>query len=171
MPIVWSVLGVVIVVSGVKAGRSDRALRVGRLAVGVLYVGAGALVNAAYLIQGEDYADFAEGSYITFVRDTWSSLVVPNHDLFIGALVAFEAAVGVLVVRGGRSTVVALTAAIGFHVALLSFGWWFYLWSLPVGAALVSLLRAHLRTERQVVGRVSTGHASYATVGSSGRHW
>jgi hypothetical protein len=46
------------------------------------------------------------------------------------------------VIAGGKRTQVALVAAIGFHVALLSFGWGFFLWSIPMIGALGLLLRA-----------------------------
>lgn len=141
----WVVLGVV-VWAGVRSRTDLRALRVGRLAMAALYLGAGALVNAVFVLRGDDYADFAAGSYLPFVRDTWASLVVPNHHLFIGGLlVAFEAAVGVLALLGGRRAALALIGAIGFHIALLGFGWGFFLWSLPMLVGLVLLLQAQLR--------------------------
>lgn len=146
LQVTWVLLGAVIVGAGVRSRTDLRALRVGRLALAALYLGAGALVNAVFVVRGDDYADFAAGSYLPFVRETWTSLVVPNHHLFIGGLlVAFEAAVGVLALLGGRHAVLALIGAIGFHVALLSFGWGFFLWSLPMLVGLVLLLQAQLR--------------------------
>ncbi|HVL03212.1 MAG TPA: hypothetical protein VM386_02120 [Acidimicrobiales bacterium] len=143
--IVWLALGVVVFVAGLRAATSERARRIGRIAVGILYVGAGAVVNAALLATGQDYADFADGAYVSFVRDTWRSVVVPNQDVFISLLVVFEATVGVLVLSGGRRAQLGLLGAIAFHVALLSFGWGFYVWSIPMIAALVLLLRAERR--------------------------
>lgn len=142
MPVIWVACAVVIIGAAVRARDSAWATRVGELGVAVLYLVAGALVNAVYLAEGEDYADFAERSYLPFVRDTWASLVVPHHDFFIGLLIAFELVVGLLALAGGRYAQFGLAAAAAFHVALLSFGWWFYAWSLPILAALVLLLRA-----------------------------
>src|SRR3954471_10357323 len=142
LPLIWGGCGVVIVVAAVRSRHSRRAARTGELAVGALYLGAGAFVNALLLVTGEDYHDFAARSYIRFVRDTWHSLVVPNHVFFISLLIAFEAAVGVLALAGGRLARIGLAAAVAFHIALLSFGWGIYLWSLPMIAALSSLLRA-----------------------------
>lgn len=59
------------------------------------------------------------------MRETWESLVVPNHELFIGLLIAFEATAG----------------------ALVSFGWAYLVWSIPLVVAL-SLLRRAERTSR-----------------------
>src|SRR5919199_2603394 len=111
LQLIWLTCAVAIVAAAVRAGRSPRAARIGRLAVGTLYLGAGALVNAAFLASGEDYADFADHAYIRFVRETWGSLVVPNHELYISLLVVFESAVGVLILGGGRRTQLGLTAA------------------------------------------------------------
>jgi hypothetical protein len=150
LQVVWIACAVAIVVAAVRTRRGTDALRMGRLAVAMLYLGAGALVNAVLLATGEDYAKFADQAYIGFVRHTWRSLVVPNHVLFISLLVIFEATVGVLVLSGGRRTQLGLTAAIAFHCALLSFGWGFYLWSIPMIAALTVLLRAERAASRPV---------------------
>jgi uncharacterized membrane-anchored protein len=141
----WVVLGLTVVVSGVLAARRPRARTVGRVAVAVLFLAAGAAVNAMFLLTGADYDGFADGSPIAFVRDTWQSLVVPRHELFIWLLVVFEAAVGVGAAVGGRATQVAYVAAIAFHVALMSFGVGFWVWSLPMIVGLVLLLRAERR--------------------------
>ena len=142
---VWVILGATIVGYGVRARRCDQALTRGCLAVFVLWVVAGALVNAAILVFGGSYSGFADGAYVGFVRDTWESLVVPHQVVFIGLLVAFEGLAGSLVLVPGRVRQAALVALVGFNVALLSFGWGFYLWSVPVGTGLVLLLRAERR--------------------------
>jgi hypothetical protein len=141
-PIAWVVLGATTFVAALRAGRSARARMVGRVALFLLFVFAGALVNAIYLATGTDYADFADLSYLPFVTDSWRAVVAPNQQLFIGLLVVFEAVAGTLILLGGRKTQVGLIAVIGFHVALLSFGWMFFIWSIPMLIALVLLLRA-----------------------------
>lgn len=146
LPILWVGSFVVIAGAAWRATTSARAQRVGLLGVAFLYIGAGALVNAVFLLQGDDYDGFASGAYVAFVDDTWQSLVVPNAVWFISALVAFEASVGVLVLAGGRRAELGLGAAMAFHVALLSFGWGFYLWSLPMLVALGRLLVVQRRT-------------------------
>jgi hypothetical protein len=164
LPIIWATCAVVIVTAAIRAGRSRRAARTGRLAVAVLFLGAGALVNATFLATGDDYADFADGAYLAFVRDTWRDLVVPSHYLFISLLVAFEAAVGLLVLAGGKRTQLGYVAAIAFHVVLLSFGWGFYLWSIPMIWALSVLLRAERQPRSTPVTAVTEAmpHANAA---------
>jgi len=105
-------------------------------------------VNTLLLALGEDYARFAEGSYFPFVRHTWHTLVVPNIELWIAPLIAFEAAVGTLALLGARRTQLAYAAAIAFHVALLAFGPGFSLWSLPMIGALATLLGREHRRDR-----------------------
>ena len=139
---VWTACALIIIVAAVRSRHSARAVTVGRYAFVTLFLAAGAAVNTVFLATGEDYADFADRSYIAFVRHTWRTLVVPNHWLFISLLIAFEAAVGLLALRGRRWTQCSLAAAIAFHVGLLSFGWGFYLWSIPMISAFVLLLRA-----------------------------
>lgn len=140
--VAWVVLGATTFVAALRAGRSSQARMVGRVALFLLFVLAGALVNAFYLATGVDYADFADLSYLPFVTATWRAVVAPNQGLFIGLLVVFEAVAGTLILLGGRKTQVGLVAVIGFHVALLSFGWMFFIWSIPMLIALVLLLRA-----------------------------
>lgn len=148
LPVIWVACAVVIVTAAARAGHHPSALVTGRRALAVLYLGAGAAVNAFFLARGDDYERFADGAYVSYVRRMWRSLVVPDHHLFIGALIAFEAAVGVLALIGGRRTQLAYALAIAFHVALLSFGWGFYLWSLPMIAALATLLHAERHPAR-----------------------
>ena len=146
LQVIWVVCGVVIVTAAVRVRRHSEALRLGRIGFAFLYLVAGAAVNTFFLLRGDNYAEFASESYIPFVRDTWESLVVPNVEIWIGLLILFEASVGVLALLGGRRTQLAYEAAIAFHIALCSFGWGFYLWAVPMIAALTRLLRA----ERQV---------------------
>ena len=156
LEIVWVTCAVAVMVAALRAHRDTGARRAGRAAVAALYLGAGALVNGAFLLTGQDYAKFADHSYIGFVRDTWRSLVVPNHVFFISLLIVFEVVVGILVLGGGRRTQLGLAAAIAFHVALLSFGWGFYFWSIPMLAALTVLLRAEVAASNRTQETVGT---------------
>lgn len=155
--IVWLLLGTITFVAGIRSRHSRRALHVGRLAVGALFVLGGALVNALYLITGTDYAGFADASSLAFVRDTWASVVAPHQEVWIGLLVVFEAIAGGLVWSGGRWATVGLMAIMVFHVLLLPFGWFFYAWSVPMLVGVGLLLRAHQR-ELAATGAASVDH-------------
>jgi hypothetical protein len=141
--IMWLVLGGTAFVAALRAHHSRRAMYVARVALGVLFIGFGAAVNAVYLAFGNDYyADFADASRFPFVRDTWESLVLPNQGLFIPLLIAFEATAGVLVLAGGRWTQVGLMGLIGFHIGQLAFGGVLWPWAAVMLVALALLLRA-----------------------------
>ena len=142
LPITWATLGLTIVVCALVAARSSRALAIGIGAVSVLWVVAGAGANAAMLIDGTTYTGFAKGSPVPFVRDTWESLVVPHHHLFIGLLIAGEALAGVLVLVPGRVREGALVALVAFNATLTVFAWAFAIWAVPLVVGLLLLLRA-----------------------------
>jgi len=146
--ILWGVSAVVIIRAAWRSRRHPEALRTARFAFAFLYLVAGAGMNALFLARGDDYAKFADGAYIAFVRHTWHTVVVPHHELWIGLLIAFEAIVGLLALAGGKRLRLAYALAIAMHVGLLSFGWGFYLWALPMIAAYATLLRAELRNDR-----------------------
>jgi hypothetical protein len=142
VPLFWVSLGVTVVVCAFLARRHEQALTVGIRAVSALWLLGGAAVNVAMLADGVTYSGFAGGSVIPFVRDTWESLVVPHHHLFIGLLVAGEALAGALVLVPGRARQLALLALVAFNATLLVFGWAFGLWAVPLVTGLVLLRRA-----------------------------
>ena len=139
--VAWAVLGLIVVVGALLAHRSRRAYRVALWALALLYLPAGAAVHAWYLATDVSYSGFTDLSWSPFVTETWESLVVPHDWIFIGLLIAFEATVGILVLLPGRPRRIALVLIAAFHVALVSFGWVFLVWVVPMVAALVLLLR------------------------------
>ena len=146
--IMWLVLGATVMIASLRADRSARARLVARVALGVLILVFGAMVNVAYLITDWDsFGEFGGMSQFAFVQDTWASLVTPNTGAFIGLLIVGEATAGVLVLCGGRWMRAGLVLLIGFHVGLLFFGWWLWLYALPMLGALVLLLRAERHAE------------------------
>jgi uncharacterized membrane protein YphA (DoxX/SURF4 family) len=130
-------------------------------AVSVLWVVAGAGANGYFLARGEDFSGFADGASTGFVRETWESVVVRHRTIFIGLLIAFEAVAGVLVLVGGRIRQAALVLLIAFNVALVSFGWGFLVWSVPLVLGLCLLWRAG-RMRRGSDDRVSGSAVSRA---------
>ena len=118
-----------------------RVARVGRLAFGVMFTG-GAAVHVAIVVTGtETYRHFADTAFIPFVKQAWLSVFMPHAALLGLLLAAFELAVGLLILAGGRKTALGLFAAIAFHLGLMLFGWGFWFWSVPMLAMLVALLR------------------------------
>jgi hypothetical protein len=93
---------------------------------------AGSAVHVA-LVSGwpHVYDSFADGSYCSFIEHAWRSALVPNVRVLIPLLAAFEAAVGFLTLAR-RARRIGIACAIGFSMALMLFGWGFWVWSLPV---------------------------------------
>jgi hypothetical protein len=143
--IAWLVLGAVALAAAVRAGRSRRALYVGRVALGVLFIGAGALVNAVYLVTGIDYGTFADGAHFAFVRNTWHTVVAPRQAVFITLLILYELVMGLLILSGGRRTELGLVAAIAMHLGLLVFGWVLTIWAVTMLVTFALLIRAQRR--------------------------
>ena len=170
----WLVLGATVIVASLFAGRSDRARLVARVALGVLFLVFGAMVNVIYLVTDwNSFAEFGAMSQFAFVRDTWASLVAPNTGVFIGLLIAGEATAGILVLCGGRWMRAGLVLLLAFHVGLLFFGWWLWLYAVPMLGALTLLLRAerqhqHDREPPREVVHQGVTHAGADRVGGGG---
>jgi predicted small integral membrane protein len=146
--IFWMTFGVATVIACLLSSRSRRAMLIARAMVGMVMLVGGALLNTAYLLAGNDYAVFMDASWFPWVTETWRAVVPPNQVLLIGLLILFEAAVGVLILMGGRMTQLGLACAIAFHLALCVMGWGVTLYALAMLAGLVLLLRA----ERHAAG-------------------
>ena len=144
-PIFWSLCALVAVVAAPFAARSRRAMLAGRIAVGVLMLVGGALFNAIQLASGNDYSGFADPAHFRWVTGAWEAVVPSNHTALIGLLVLFEAAVGVLILSGGRRTELGYAGAIAFHALLWLFGWVETVYVLVMLPVLVLLLRAERR--------------------------
>ena len=144
----WSACVLAAVVAATLAGRHRWARQLGRIAVGVLMLCGGALFNAINLATGGDYAAFADGAHFDWVTTAWRAVVAPDQPVFIGLLVIYEAAVGVLILLGGRRTQLGYVGAIGFHLALWLFGWFVTIYALIIVPALVLLLLAERRAAR-----------------------
>jgi hypothetical protein len=142
LPVAWLSLGLTIVVCGAASRRSRAAWRIGIGAVSLLWVVAGAGANLFLLVTGNTYTGFADGAWLSFVHDTWESLVVPHHHVFIGILIAGEALFGLFVLVPGQVRQVSLIALSTFTVLLVAFGWGFLLWSGPMAVSLELLRRS-----------------------------
>jgi uncharacterized membrane protein len=161
-PIVWTACGVVTLAASALASRTAGARLVGRAATGVLFVLGGALVHAINLATGVDYAGFADPAHFGWVTDAWRSVVGPNQGLYIGLLILFETAVGLLAVTGGRWTRLGYAGVIGFYAALWLFGWFETVWCLALLPAMLLLLRAERRAARSDPDRTRTPRADVA---------
>jgi hypothetical protein len=102
----------------------------------------GSAVHVAIVVTGtQTYRHFAGTAFIPFVKQAWLSVFMPRAALLGLLLAAFQLAVGLLILAGGRRTALGLMAAMAFHLGLMLFGWGFWFWSTPMLAMLVALLR------------------------------
>jgi hypothetical protein len=166
--IAWLVLTVVTLVAAIAAQRRPRALMIGRVALGLYYVFAGALVHVVYLAGGETYASFANAAHFSFVRETWRALVAPHYLFFIGLLVVFEATMGILVLSAGRRAEVGMLGILGMQAGLLLFGWVISMLAAVMLVAIGLLLRAQRRHDKQAVQSVAVPATPAAPTALSG---
>ncbi|HEX7994648.1 MAG TPA: hypothetical protein VF506_12055 [Streptosporangiaceae bacterium] len=118
-------------------------------AFGWIFLGSAVIHLILVSAAPSSYDSFADGSWLPFVRQAWRSVLVPNVGYLIPVLIAFEAAVGVLILsRRYRRTGIA--AAILFNLALIMFGWGFCIWSVPVVALLLLFWHLEARSDDEV---------------------
>lgn len=141
----WALTGLTIVVAGLLAGRSPRALRVGLAAVAFSLAGLGAVGLAVLVATDTDLSAIAAASYLPVVRDLGAAAGSPLASIAVSLLIAGQATTGLLILFGGRWVEIGLAAAVGVQVGLLALGWWAFLVSPPVITALVLLWRARRR--------------------------
>lgn len=120
-----------------EAGEPRLARWTRRALAGMFVAGAAGHAMFAF-VTPEIYEAFAEASPFTVVREAWRDLFVPNARWLAAGLAVFELGLGVLFATGGeRATRTAVVGAVAFHVALVAFGWWYLLWSVPMIGLLV----------------------------------
>jgi hypothetical protein len=106
-----------------------------RRAVGCFFLFTGGVHLGMVAADTEVYRHFADGA-LPLVRDAWSDVFMAHPATWALLVMAGELAMGLLLL-GGPAAKVGWAGAIAFHVALLLFGWGFWLWSVPALAFLV----------------------------------
>ncbi|HVQ89217.1 MAG TPA: hypothetical protein VMT88_13660 [Actinomycetes bacterium] len=111
-------------------------------AVGALFlVSAGIHIGIASA-GPQTYRHFADQSPIPLVQNLWSDVFMAHPTAWGFAVAIGELVIGLLILSAGRWLQWGLAAAIGFHVALMLFGFGFWLWSLPMLAVLIAMFVA-----------------------------
>lgn len=119
-----------------------RRSEVARTAVGGFYLAAGGVHVGIVATDPATYAPFADQALFAFVRDGWSEVFMAAPVLWGLALALGEATLGALLLLGGRAARAGWAGVIAFHVALMLFGFWAWLWAVPALLLLVPLARA-----------------------------
>jgi hypothetical protein len=102
-----------------------------RIAFGVIFLWASGVHVG--IVSGDPglYHDFADGAWFPGVLTAWRDVFMA-HPAFWGLLVSLgEFAIGAALLSGGRLAHYGLAGAVAFHLALMTFGWGFWIWSVP----------------------------------------
>jgi len=91
------------------------------------------------------YGPFADHGLFGFVRTGWAEIVMAHPAVWGLLLMAGELTLGALLLLGGRFALAGWAGVIAFHLLLMLFGWWVWVWSVPVLALLVPLARHDVR--------------------------
>lgn len=87
------------------------------------------------------YRSFADAAVMGWVERGWNEIFMADPRAWGLAVAAGELALGLLLLHGGRMAKVGWIGVIGFHIALVLFGWVFLFWSIPALVVLVLLAR------------------------------
>lgn len=123
------------------------------------------LVGGFFLVMGgvhlglvaadpEVYRHFADHGLFPFVRDGWREIVMAAPAAYGLLLMAGEITAGSLLLVGGGAARIGWCAVIVFHLLLLLFGWWIWVWCVPALALLTWLARSDLVRARGTNGVV-----------------
>lgn len=83
------------------------------------------------------YTHFADQALLPGLAHAWSQVFMPNAVLLGLVLAAGEACLGLLLLGSARQRRAGWVGVIAFHVALMAFGWGFWIWSVTALALLV----------------------------------
>ena len=108
-----------------------------RKIVGSFYLSMGGVHLGIVAADPTLYRHFADGALFPIVRVGWSGIFMAEPATSGLVMAAGETALGVMLLVGGRWTKVGWVGVIGFHVALMLFGWAYWLWSVPALSYLV----------------------------------
>ncbi len=118
------------------SGRSRRGV-LARKAVGGFYLFTGGVHLGIVAAGPEFYRHFADGALFDFVASGWQEIFMTHPVAWGLVMAAGETSLGLLLLSGGRRAKWGLAGVIAFHLALMLFGWGFWVWSAPALAFLI----------------------------------
>lgn len=114
----------------------------------VALFGSGAGVHTFLaLTTPRSYDGFADAAFFTWTRDAWQNIFMAHPTAWALLLAAGELTIAVLLVK---VRVLGYIAVVLFHLALMLFGWGFWLWCVPALALAVPAARHAFRTRRRI---------------------
>jgi len=114
------------------------------LAVGCFYLCMAGVHIGLVASDPQVYDGFGEQGLFAFVREGWDSVFMAAPAVWASLLLVGELLIGALLVVGGRWAVWGWTAVVLFHLLLLLFGWWVWLYVVPALAVVLLLARRDL---------------------------
>jgi hypothetical protein len=127
------------------AGTTGGHPGLGRSVVGGFFLVMGGVHLGIVSVDPQTYDAFADQALFPFVREGWQQIVMAQPAFWGLCLMAGEIVLGSLLLVGGRAARWGWIGVIAFHLLLMLFGFWVWLWSVPVIALLVWLARRDLR--------------------------
>ncbi|MER7251385.1 hypothetical protein [Kribbella sp. NPDC000426] len=97
------------------------------------------------LATPRSYDGFADTAFFGWVHDGWQNIFMAHPTVWALLLAAAELTIAILLVKVPR---VGYVAVIAFHLALMLFGWGFWLWCVPALAFAVPAARNSFRSGR-----------------------
>jgi hypothetical protein len=94
------------------------------------------------------YAPFADHALVPGLTHAWSHVVMGSPTIFGLAVAAGEATLGLLLLGSPQQRRVGWSGVLAFQLALMAFGWGFWIWSLPALAMLLPAAVADSRSAR-----------------------
>lgn len=128
-------------------GRHPR-IRLTRTLVGCFYLFTGGIHVGIVAAGPGFYRHFADGALFGLVSSLWRDVFMAHPAAWGLALAAGETVLGLLLLRGGAWARAGWAGVIAFHLALMVFGWGFWLWSVPALSLLVPAASRDLRRVR-----------------------
>lgn len=114
-----------------------------RAFIGVAYLAA-AIFNTIYTLPRSDELDgYADGAWFPFLETFMRDVFMPNGDLFIILVIAFEVVVGILILSRSIYVDVGVSASVVWVLAVLPFLAWPYLLTNIVLALMQGVLLLH----------------------------
>jgi hypothetical protein len=117
----------------------------GRTVVGGFFLVMGGVHLGLVSADPQVYQHFADNGLFPFVRTGWRDIVMVAPAFYGLLLMAGEVTAGAMLLTGGRAARFGWVAVISFHVLLLVFGWWVWVWCVPALALLTWLATNDVR--------------------------
>lgn len=120
---------------------ADKPRRHSRDLVGWFFLWTSGIHVGIAAVAPYSYRHFADAAVMDWVENGWQEIFMAHPRAWGLTVAAGELALGLLLLRGGRAAKAGWIAVVGFHFALVLFGWTFLLYAAPALVVLVTLAR------------------------------